>query len=33
VGSTFYLAAGLILLGLIIASTALAHDHPVKAAT
>ena len=29
-GSTFYLAAGLILLGLVIASMALAHDHPVK---
>jgi DHA1 family tetracycline resistance protein-like MFS transporter len=32
-GSTFYLATALILLGLVIASTALAHDHPVKAAT
>jgi DHA1 family tetracycline resistance protein-like MFS transporter len=30
-GSAFYLAAGLILLGLVIASVALAHDHPVKA--
>jgi DHA1 family tetracycline resistance protein-like MFS transporter len=30
-GSTFYLAAALILLGLVIASVALAHDDPVKA--
>ncbi len=28
-GSAFYLAAALILLGLVIASTALAHDAPV----
>jgi DHA1 family tetracycline resistance protein-like MFS transporter len=32
-GSAFYLAAALILLGLVIASVALAHDHPVKATT
>jgi len=29
-GSAFYLAAGLILLGLLIASVALAHDHPTS---
>jgi hypothetical protein len=31
-GSAFYLAAVLILLGLVIASTALAHDAPVAKA-
>ena len=31
-GAAFYMAAGLIVLGLVIASTALVHDHPVTEA-